>query len=285
MDDERFHILYLLIRELSPPRPKRYQYRDGDILLVVLWAALRQKPVSWACERRNAPRDWRGLALPSQSLVSRRARSDSVNALLDLAILHLQQQALAALSLVGCWKVDAKGFIVSRYSKDKHAKWGYCCGGKARGYKLFLLVDARGTPIAWHVDAMNIAESVVARQLIEHIDRPGYLLGDAIYDSNELYQLAIAKQVQLVAPRKEPHKPIGQRARSDARLHAIAMLETPVNTFGPSLYAGRTDIERIFSRWAASEVGLDHLPSWVRTPQRVRQWVHAKILIALTLDN
>ena len=63
------------------------------------------------------------------------------------------------------------------------------------------------------------------------------------------------------------------------------MLETPVNTFGPSLYNCRTDIERVFSRWAASDVALDHLPGWVRTLPRVRRWINAKILIALALEK
>ncbi len=285
MDDERFIILYRLVLQLSPPRGKRCQYSDGDILLVLLWAALRRKPICWACDRRNAPRVLRDRPPPSPSLASRRLRSDSINALLYLVILHLQQHLLVAATLVGCWKIDAKGFAVNRFSKDKHAKWGYCCDRKARGYKLFLLIDTRNVPIAWHVEAMNASEPIVARQLIEHINGPGYLLGDSIYDSNELHELTAAQQVQLLAPRKKPHQSIGRRARSEARLHAIAMLETPVNTFGPSMYDSRTDIERVFSRWAASDVGLDHLPGWVRTLPRVRQWINAKILIALALEK
>ncbi len=285
MDDERFGILYRLVGQLSPPRGKRCQYSDGDILLVLLWAALRQKPICWACNRRNAPRVLRGRRLPSPSLVSRRLRSASVNVLLDLVIVSLQQPLRADPTPVGCWKIDARGLAVNRFSKDKQAKWGYCCGRKALGYKLFLLIDARDVPIAWHVEAMNVSEPIVAQQLIEHIDRPGYLLGDSLYDSSTLHELTAAKQVQLLAPRKQPDQPIGRRAQSDARMHAIAMLETPVNTFGPSLYNCRTDIERVFSRWAASDVGLDHLPGWVRTLPRVRRWINAKILIALALEN
>jgi hypothetical protein len=283
MDDERFGILYRLVSQLSPTRGKRCQYSDGDILLVLLWAALRQKPICWACDRRNAPHLLRGRPRPSPSLVSRRLRSESVNMLLNLVIVCLQQPLRADPTLVDCWKIDARGFAVNRFSKDKQAKWGYCCGRKALGYKLFLLIDARDVPIAWHVEAMNGSEPIVAQQLIEHIDRPGYLLGDSLYDSNALHELTAAKQVQLLAPRKEPHQPIGRR--SEARLHAIAMLETPVNTFGPSLYNSRTDIERVFSRWAASDVALDHLPSWVRTLTRVRRWINAKILIALALEK
>lgn len=283
MDDECFNVLYQLVRELSPRRGKRCQYSDGTVVLILLWAALRQKPISWARDPCNAPRALRGRALPSSSQMSRRLRSDEVEQLLQQVIDHLQQQMMVVTTLVGLWMMDAKGLPVSRYSKDKQARWGYCNGGKARGYKLFLLVDANGLPIRWHVEPMNVSEPEVARRLLESIDRPGYVLGDCIYDSNALYEQASDKQVQLIAPRKEPAKPIGRRARSDARMHGIAMLETYCNHFGRSLYEKRTVIERTFSRWAASSVGLDHLPGWVRTLPRVRRWIQAKIIIALTI--
>lgn len=283
MDDERFDLIYRLVMALSPARGKRCQYGDGIILLVLLWAAMRQKPISWACDPRNAPSALRGRPLPSPSRVSRRLRHPSVNTLLQLTIRHYQQQWLVAAALIGCWTIDAKGFAVSRFSKDRQARWGHCRGGKARGYKLFLLVDAMGLPVSWHVDSMNTSEPMVARRLIKTIERPGYVLGDAVYDSDQLYRLAVEKQLQLVAPRKQPHKPIGQRAQSEPRLHAIAMLETPGNRFGPTLYAERAGIERTFSRWSASTVGLDHLPGWVRGLDRVRRWINAKILIALAL--
>jgi hypothetical protein len=280
MDDERFLLLYFLLLELSPRRAKRQQFGDAQILQVYLWAALNNKPVYWACDARHKPRVWSG-PLPSPSSVCRRMRSASVLALRDALLLRLQQRRPAESSHVGCWIVDAKGFPVNRFSKDKQAKLGHCSVGKARGYKLFMLTTAAGAPAAWRVGPMNAGEPTVARELIEHIDRPGYLLADSIYDSNELHELAAAKQVQLVAPRKEPNKNIDKRCRGEARMHAIAMLETPVNTFGPALYNGRTQIERSFSRWSSSAVGLDHLPGWVRTIPRVTQWINAKIALAL----
>lgn len=284
MDDERFAALYLILHELSPRRGRRQQFGDARVLLVLLWAALRGKPVSWACDRRNRPRAWVG-PLPSPSCVSRRLRSPAAQALLDLALLRLRQRLLVAAALVGCWVVDAKGFAVNRYSKDKQALRGHCGGGKARGYKLFLLINAAGVPVAWHVDAMNAGEPTVARELLKHIDGPGYLLGDSVYDARELYERAAAKQVQLVAPRKNPMLKVDRRCRGGARMHAVAMLETPViHAFGPGLYDRRTQIERVFARWASSRVGLDHLPGWVRTLPRVRRWINAKILIALSLQ-
>lgn len=282
MDDKRFLTLYRLVMELSPPLGKRRQFSDGYILAVYLWSVVRGKPMSWACNPRNAPAVLRRRPLPSGSLMSRRLATESVSALLRLAILTLQQRVAVAASLVGCWKIDAKGFAVNPFSKDKAAKRGWCCGGKARGYKLFLLIDAGGFPVAWFVDSMNVSEQSMAVKLIAFIDRPGYLLGDSIYDSNELHELAGARQVQLVAPRKDPTGNIGQRAKSAFRLHAIAMLETP-GADGRALYKKRTHIERRFSAMSAEAIGLDHLPGFVRSPNRVQRWIDAKMLLTLSL--
>jgi hypothetical protein len=57
------------------------------------------------------------------------------------------------------------------------------------------------------------------------------------------------------------------------------MLEMFNNTFGPAMYGHRIIIEQVFSRMASSRVGLDHLPSFVRTPCRVRLWVQGKIIV------
>jgi hypothetical protein len=281
MDDERLPVLYFLLRELSPRRRKRQQHHDAAILLVLLWAALWNKPMCWACDPRNKPRSWRG-SMPSLSCVSRRLRDPVTLALLDLALLRLRQRLLVAAALVGCWVVDAKGFAINRHSKVKDATVGYCCVGKARGYKLFLLINAAGIPVAWHTDTMKTGEPTVARELLKKIEGCGYLLGDSIYDSNELHEQAAAKNIQLVAPRKNPKQNIDKRCASPPRLHAIAMLETPLpKTFGAKLYDRRTAIERVLSRLASSAVGLDHLPGWVRTLPRVRRWIDAKMLIAL----
>jgi len=280
MDDERFLTLYRLVMELSPPRAKRCQYSEGIILAVYLWSVLRNKPMSWACNPRNAPAVLRGRPLPSDSRMSRRLSTLSFAKLLAQVILTLQKRLLVAATLVGCWVIDAMGFAINPFSKDKAAKRGYCRNGKARGYKLFLLIDAAGVPVAWFVDSMNIAEQTVAMRMLPLIDRPGYLLGDSIYDSNALFAAARAQQLQLVAPRKTPGGNVGQRATDEARLHAIAMLETP-HADGRHLYKRRTQIERSFARLTAEAVGLSHLPGFVRTPKRVRRWFDAKMLMAL----
>jgi len=283
MDDERFQVIYQLVLELAPPRARRCQYSDGDVLLILLWAALRQKPIVWACDPRNAPRVLRGRALPSPSRMSRRVREPALEALLEHVITTLRQCLLVTLgvTMFGCWSMDAKGFTVNQYSKDAHARRGYCQGTKSRGYKLHLMIDAHGLPVVWRVAPMNMAEPVMARRLLQHVDRPGYVLADSAMNSNWLFGLARSLGLQLVSPRKKPGTGLGNRRHDPARLRSIAMLEGSANGYGTWLYNHRTAIERVFARWSASDIGLDHLPGWVRTPGRVRRWVSAKILIAL----
>lgn len=277
MDDELFDSLYHIAHRLWPKREPRVQYAGRLIVLLYLWSAIRNKPMGWACDRRNLPRVLADLPIPSRSQFGRRLCCPAVVTMLD----ELEQAVndLQMAGLIGLWLIDAKPLVVSPYSKDKAARWGWAYNGKARGYKLFMITDPSGHVVAWHVDGMNKAEPEVAKSLIDHLDRPGYLIGDSIYDSNPLHTLTADRQIQLLAPRKQPGTGLGSRRHHGNRLHAIAMLECFNNTMGRSMYAERTGIERGFARLASSRVGLDRLPPFVRRPQRVRRWVQAKIIL------
>lgn len=282
MDDERFQTLYLWVMDFAPRRGKRRQYSEGLILLLFLWAALRRKPRYWVCDPRNAPAALRDGPLPSPSLFSRRLRAPAFLELWQKFLVHLLTRQQQALCLLACFLIDAKALPVNAYTKDKQARRGWAGDHLAKGYKLFLLADTSGRLVAWRVYALNAAEQTVALELITATDKPGYTLADSVYDTNDFYQAAAARDLQLLAPRKDPKANIGPRASSPARLHAIAMLETlNVQAFGPALYQQRTHIERIFSYLASSAVGLDSLPPWVRTLPRVQLWVEAMITFYL----
>jgi hypothetical protein len=286
MDDERFEAVYLMVMQLGLRRGKRVQYGDQLILLLLLWSALRRKPRSWVCHLRNAPGRLAGAPLPSPSQLSRRLRTAAFETLMQQFLAHLLSHQEQTPCLLGCFLVDAKALPVSCYSKDAQAKQGWACDRIAKGYKLFLLCDTAGRVLAHQVHAMNEAEPTVAAKLIEHTDKPGYLLGDGIYDSNPLHLAAAKRDVQLIAPRKDPDAGISRRAASAPRLHAIAMMETPCSSgFGPSMFNERTRIERVFSVMASATVGLDSLPPWVRTLDRVRRWVEAMIVFYLLFGH
>lgn len=277
MDDELFEAVYHAVFTLSPRRGKRVQFGDAMIVVVYLWSVIRNKPMMWACKACNSPAALRDVRLPSCSTLSRRMDSESVQQLIQALEESLKQTTQTA--LVGCWMIDAKPLVVSPYSKDKQAKRGWAYDGIARGYKLFAMCDLDKRFMNWQVHPMNVAEPTVAVELLAAADRPGYVLGDSIYDSTPLHAAAAERHLQLIAPRKVPGGPIGPRARHPHRLHAIEMLETPVNTFGRAIYRLRSGIERNFSRLASGNIGLDHLPGWVRTHDRVRRWVQGKLIL------
>src|SRR5258705_248432 len=60
MEGELWTILYAWVVAEAKLRPRRKRVRYGDwvILLVVLWAALHDRPLSWACRARGG----RGVA-------------------------------------------------------------------------------------------------------------------------------------------------------------------------------------------------------------------------------
>lgn len=62
------HALWIVIalRRLPSRRPRGAGYTNRQILAVLLWAALRDRPIDWACKRRHwPPQAWRRV-LPSQ---------------------------------------------------------------------------------------------------------------------------------------------------------------------------------------------------------------------------
>lgn len=61
------------------------------------------------------------------------------------------------------------------------------------------------------------------------------------------------------------------------RLHSIELMKRP---FGKTLHRFRRQIERDFGNLVSFGGGLACLPPWVRRITRVRNWVHAKILVS-----
>jgi hypothetical protein len=281
MDDELFEALYQIALTLWPHREQRVQYAGRTIVLMHLWSVIRRRPRQWVCHRRNLPEALQDQPIPSRSQYGRRLNSPPVRAMLAKLEAHLNR--VERPTMLGCWFLDAKALTVSPYSKDKSARWGWACERKARGYKVFAMSDLDGKVVAWQTRPMNEAEPLVARTLVAQTDRPGYVIGDSIYDSGALHEHAAARHLQLIAPRKQPGGNIGIRARQVTRLHSIAMLETIHNRFGPAMYAQRTSIERVFSRMASSRVGMDSLPPFVRTPSRVDYWVQGMMVLHATI--
>lgn len=168
--------------------------------------------------------------------------------------------------------------MVSPYSKDKDATWGFV--GKAtrcKGFKLFAFANRHGL-LAWEVHGLGVSELSVAPRLIAQVQGTGYILADALHDTNELYGVCAICNHKLLAPRKRPGTGISHREHSPDRLRCIDLLERAPNAFGLTLYKQCTTIECYFGQMTNPAGGLGPLPSFVRKLPRVRRWVQAKLI-------
>lgn len=255
-------------------RQKYVQIPAWTIVLAMLWAALHDRPVSWACEPDNwSTTTLRPPRLPSQPTMSRRVDRVSTGLFWN----RLEQQ------LRGCGNpallafVDGKPLPVGGYSKDPDARWGRAAGGFAKGYKLHAVWSTGVLPEAWGLTPLNTSEKEVAHHLIGQLHYGGYLLADGNYDASYLYDEAFAHGYQLVAPYRKAKNPgSGGHYQSPHRLRSIELLH---EAFGKTLYKARTRIERSFGNATSFGGGLAPLPAWVRGVDRVRTWVWAKLLI------
>ena len=74
--------------------PRNASYSNREILAVLLWAALHNKPICWACLRSSWPlQAWR-RRLPDQSTMSRRLRDPDVWGDLRRLIDEVQREAV-----------------------------------------------------------------------------------------------------------------------------------------------------------------------------------------------
>jgi hypothetical protein len=246
------------------------RYSDEVICAVYWWAVVHDRPTSWACRRENWPAELIRRALPSQPTMSRRLRSNPVEQLLldvEQAILALY----AARPLV--LAIDGKPLPVGRPSKDADAA---CCRG-VKGYKLHAVWGAAPLPVAWALAPLNVSERRIARRLAADLPGDGYLLGDSQYDVNYLYETAASSGYQLLAVQQRPGAALGHRPHSPHRLRGLELLRTSA---GKQLYRQRRRIEHRFAQLTSFVGGLAPLPFWVRRFNRVKLWVHSKLLLS-----
>ncbi|MCB1281568.1 MAG: transposase [Salinibacterium sp.] len=255
----------------SPPRAR---YSNRDVLAVVLWSALHDRPLSWGCRRSSWPmQSWR-RRLPDQSTLSRRLRHPRLGDDLRALIARLQRDMPVSDVLV----VDGKAFALREHTSDPDATDGWGSGAYSRGYKLHALIDTVHRLLDFELRPMNEAESTTAKAMVErmHAVGAGTLLGDASYDSNPLHAACASRGLRLLAPRRRPDRPLCKNRRHEpGRLAAVVEIESGCP---PSVMRERGSVERFFSRLAIA-TRLFALPPWARRLHRVTAWVAAKLAI------
>jgi len=263
-------------------RKGRFEHPTTRIVRVYLWAVLNDRPVYWACHKRN----WRGVKppknLPNQSTMSRRLARQSTKEMIDALLDSIEPALKYALVL----RIDGKPLPIAKHSSDKRATIGRGAGGFQKGYKLHAIYAGNNRPVVFCVEPMNVDERVVAKRLLERLNLgEGYLLADANYETNTLYDYAAKKGRILVTPRRFANaKGIGQsRKHSTYRLSMIDRMREPTK-FLCELYKSRRQIETCYANLTNFGGGLTHIPPWVRG-RRVEKYVLAKIIIRLARDQ
>jgi hypothetical protein len=259
------------------PRHKRDQHSTALIVGVYHWAALHDRPISWACKPQNWTAQTRPQVLPDQSTMSRRTRRQDFEDFLWRVGQHLNGKNKPGMVKV----VDGKSLELPNHSKDPDATWGRGVSRISLGYKIHAIYSGNPMPDAVVITTLNVCEKQMAARMIKRVGGYGYLLGDAHFDASWVFDQCHAHNHQLVCPRAKPFTGEGHHYISEHRRRAIAMLEVPqyINGFGQALYRQRTDIERDFSQLVCFGAGLGPLPTWVRRIWRVRHWVINKLLI------
>jgi hypothetical protein len=276
VERELWPSLYRLLKEVAKDFSQKYvQYQSWVLVAVLLWAALHDRPVGWACQ----PRHWstttlRPPRLPSPATMSRRIDGVAVGLLLRALEQRLRDSGQQRLITF----LDGKPLTVGGASKDKDARFGRAARGMAKGYKLHAAWSLRPMPEAWDVAPLNVHERAVARgALLPQLGYGGYLLVDGGYDASDLFDAAWGRGYQMLMPLPAGKNPgCGRHYQSPYRLRSLDLIRSD---FGRALYRERGRIERHFGNATSFGGGLGPLPAWVRGLPRVRTWVWAKLLI------
>lgn len=280
MERELWIVIRRGLRALPRRRVRNAVYTDEQILAVLLWAALHQRPVSWACKRSSWPvQAWR-RRLPDQSTMSRRLRDPAIPGLMRRLAQRIQRDLPPGRVLM----TDGKAFMLEDRTHDRDASVGRGSGRMAPGYKLHAVVDEHHRLHGWRVMPMNHAEQTQTRALLGELRgerRAGrrLLLGDAGYNSNPLFAAARGVGLRLLAPRCKPDTGLGWRRHDRDRLSSKRLSEDRGGWMWGKVHGLRTGVERYFAGLSSGVVSGGHLPPWARRIHRVRNWIDAKIII------
>lgn len=273
MDSHVWRRVYSTVRSVdrSVPRTGRSkQFSDVLVVGMYLWSVWHDRPLCWACDRVHYCSLFRPRRLPSVSQFCKRIKSVRCQRILEKVYESLARNDQQTYTTF----LDARPLPVGPCSKDHEAKAGRVYGGFARGYKLHELVLDDGRTAVWSLMPLNVSEQVVARSLIDAARPRGVVVADSNYDSGPLYERVARYGGRLLAvPRKSAGK--GHRKQSEERLTSLFLWRR----VGRVMKRRRVHVERVLGNQSSYGGGLGPLPPWVRTLERARRWVGAKLIL------
>lgn len=277
MSSQEWQTVYQTIRcvDRQLERPKhRPEYRDVLIVAMYLWAAGHDRPQGWACRRDSYGSLFRPRRLPSESRFSRRIRSARCQLLLQQVYDHLARTQEPTPTT----RIDSRPLVVGACSKDRQARAGRVYAGFARGYRLHQIVTEDERVLCWNVAPMNESDGMHALRMMQTAALGSILLADGNYDNSDLYEAARRRGSLLVACIRKDRLTSKPRANrnSPGRLEAVHHWKQGL---APYVYRDRKQVEVAFAHQSTYGGGLGPLPAWVRSLERVRRWVGAKLIL------
>src|SRR5262249_55509433 len=196
MERELWPVLYHALQQVALEVQQKYvQLQPWVVVATLLWAALHDRPVRWACNPANwSTTTLRPGTIPSEATMSRRV--DAVSTGVCWRAIDRRLRGSGPPALVAF--MDGKPWPVGNYSKDPDARGGRGGGGWAKGYKLHAVWATDTLPDAWEVAPMNVSEKEVAKRLIGQLHGGGYLLAGGEYDANYLDDWGVSHGYQLL---------------------------------------------------------------------------------------
>ena len=268
--------LWCIVCDVVPAdKPEgRQKYCAREILLVMLWAALHDRPIQWACQAENWPERYRPARLPHPSTVSRRGRRGGVQELLSRCHAKFVESLTASDPREGWAVIDGMPLTVSDFSKDPDARDGRAYRHWGRGYKLHAVFDQHGVVLRFEVCPLNVNERVAAGRLLPGLEcYVRRVLADGNYDGKPLHQRLEGRPLKLYTPLINNYA--GPRTHPRRR-RLQRLMAKPI---GAHLRKTRDQIERQFGLFGNLGFGFKGLPNWVRRQHRVASWMSLKVLL------
>jgi DDE family transposase len=272
------------LRELEPsPKGRGHPVTYPTYLMawLAVWAASEHWPLrvlagelehrGWPrVIRRHVPRALRRRR-PDAARLSRRWRQGRFFEMLDRVLIRGARPDRTAL-------IDGMILPVGPHSQDAGAQFGGPGSRFQKGYKSVRVTNLRGEALAVRVVSANLQEATAAIELVPWLGAQGVklarMVGDRAYDSEPL-RAEVHRRVGalLVAPRASRGRGKGKRGKSRKgryRRESMRILKSP---WGRHWMKARGAIERSHGwlRQRPHELGI--LPTFIRTPARVRRWV------------
>jgi DDE family transposase len=271
MEDRLWNIVVHVVPAGKPAAHQQFSCRE--ILLVMLWAGLHDRPMCWACQAENWPAARRLARLPHPSTISRRRRQPGVQNLLSQCHAELVESLTAGKSRGTC-VIDGMPLMINDFSKDPDARNGHAHRHWGRGYKLHAVFDGAGVVLRFEVRPLNVNERVPAIHLLPGLERYARrVLADGNYDGKPLHQSLEGRPIKLYTPL------IGNYAGPRTHPRRLRLKRLMAKPIGSRIRLARDQIERQFGLFGNLGFGFKGLPNWVRRIHRVTDWMSLKLLL------